>query len=187
MLIMRSPITFSSFNNANPFRDQYEEFIPPLPATAIPEVSSRDPVKVPRRHGIPQSRSEGQIYSPKALQVQHDQLRHQVPQSDGTNERATTHSRGRLPSGDMPQAAETPASVDQKAVVCRTESRKRSRSPVKRFLGLGKSQSLKDIPQEKETRDEDDKTGLKLWGDRLRHGFLVRVPLPFILEILMDF
>jgi hypothetical protein len=186
MLIMRSPITFSSFNNANPFRDQYEEFIPPLPATAIPEVSSRDPVKVPRRHGIPQSRSEGQIYSPKALQVQHDQLRHQVPQSDGTNERATTHSRGRLPSGDMPQAAETPASVDQKAV-CRTESRKRSRSPVKRFLGLGKSQSLKDIPQEKETRDEDDKTGLKLWGDRLRHGFLVRVPLLFVLEILMDF
>jgi hypothetical protein len=58
-------------------------------------------------------------------------------------------------------------------------SRKRSRSPVKRLLGMGKSSSLKDIagePQAQAREEETDKskrTGLKVWGDKFKHGFLV--------------
>jgi hypothetical protein len=167
-------MTFNSFNNANPFVDQYNEFIPPMPVPAIPKLKSPDPVKVSRGHGIPQSRSEGQIYSPKPLQPRYNASRCQLEQSDGTNDHGTTQLRGRVPSRDIPQSSGTLPSATEKPVFHRTESRKRSRSPVKRFLGLGKSQSMKEIPQEKESNEENDKkVGLKLWGDRLRHGFMV--------------
>ena len=167
-------MTFSSFSNANPFMDQYDEFIPPMPVPAISELRSPDPVKSSRAYGIPQSRSDGQIYSPKTLQVEYTGSKSQLGQSDGTDERSTTISRGRVPSRDVPQPTSTLPSADEKSASHQAESRKRSRSPVKRFLGLGKSQSMKDIPQDKEANDENDKkAGLKLWGDRLRHGFLV--------------
>lgn len=176
MLTTLRPMTFSSFNNANPFMDQYEEFIPPIPMPLTPELSSPDPMKVPRYHGIPQSRSEGQIYSPKPLQIKASKSRRHLAQSDGPDEHAASQSRGRVPSRDIPQAEGTVQDGHEKAIVSRNESRKRSRSPVKRFLGLGKSQSMKEIPQEKESNNEiDKKAGLKMWGDRLRHGFLVSI------------
>lgn len=182
------PLTFSSFNNANPFMDQYDEFIPPMPVPAVPELRLPDPVKSSRVYGIPQSRSDGQIYSPKTLQVEHTRSKYQLGQSDGTDEHSTTTPRGRVPSRDVPQPIATLPSADEKSASRRAESRKRSRSPVKRFLGLGKSQSMKDIPQDKEANDESDKkAGLRLWGDRLRHGFLVSISLPTIPSKLMNF
>ncbi len=59
---------------------------------------------------------------------------------------------------------------------------KRSRSPVKRLLGLGKSTSLKDIAGEPQAQakaepsDRGRRGGLKVWGDKLKHGFLVCAP-----------
>jgi hypothetical protein len=172
-------MTFSSFNNANPFMEQYDEFIPPMPVPAIPEARWPDPVKAHRGQGIPQSRSDGQIYSPKPLQLRGKQSQYQLVQSDGTTEHPGTHTRGRVPSRDFTQEIVTRPTADERVVGQPTESRKRSRSPVKRFLGLGKSQSLKEIPQEKESVEENEKkVGLKLWGDRLRHGFLVKTLIP---------
>lgn len=168
--------------------DQYDEFIPRMPVPAIPELRSQDPVKSARAHGIPQSRSDGQICSSRTLQVEYTGSKYQPGQSDGIDEQSTTISRGRVPSRDVPQPRATLPSADEKPAFHQAESRKRSRSPVKRFLGLGKSQSMKDIPQGKEANDENDKkAGLKLWGDRLRHGFLVNICLPTIQSILMDF
>ena len=167
-------MTFSSFNNANPFMDQYEHFIPPIPMPPTNELRTPDPMKISRYHGIPQSRSEGQICPPKPLQIHGKKSPHHLAQSEGHNEHTNTPPRGRVLSRDIPQVAETVQDGHEKGLVNRNESRKRSRSPVKRFLGLGKSQSMKDIPQEKGSNDESDKkAGLKLWGDRLRHGFLV--------------
>ncbi len=181
-------MTFSSFNNANPFMDLYDEFVPPMPVLAIPELKSPDPVKMSRGQGIPQSRSEGQICSPRTLPGRYNESCNQLVQSYGTNEHGTTHARGRVPSRDIPQAMGTLPGANEKPAVHLTESRKRSRSPVKRFLGLGKSQSMKEIPQEKEPTDENEKkAGLKLWGDRLRHGFLVRVSFPYTPTILTAF
>jgi len=167
-------MTFSSFNNANPFMDQYDEFIPPVPVAAIPELKLPDPVKSSRSHGIPHSRSEGHIHSPKPLHVQDNRAHYQLGQSDGTDEHSAPRARGRVSNHDSSQATESFPRAKDEAPRNRTESRKRSRSPVKRFLGLGKSQSMKEIPQEKEAVHEDDKkAGLKLWGERIRHGFLV--------------
>jgi hypothetical protein len=158
--------------------DQYDEFIPPMPVPAIPELKLPDPVKSSRSHGIPQSRSEGHIHSPKLLQLQHNRSHYHLGQSDGTDDHSVSHARGRVSSQDSAQAKERFSSAKEEASRHRAESRKRSRSPVKRFLGLGKSQSMKEIPQEKEAVHEDDKkAGLKLWGERLRHGFLVRFTL----------
>lgn len=153
--------------------DQYDEFIPATLVPVIPELRSPDPVKSSRAHGIPQSRSDGQIYSPRTFQVGYTGSKYQ---SDGVNEQPTTISRGRVPSREVPQSGATLPSADEKPAFRQAELRKRSRSPVKRFLGLGKSQSMKDIPQGKEANDENDKkAGLKLWGDILRHGFLVSI------------
>lgn len=171
---MSRPMTFSSFNNSNPFMDRYDEFIPPVPAPAIPEFGLPDPVKTPRSFGIPQSRSEGQIYSPKPFQVHDNASSYNFSQSDGPIDHDMARARGRTVSRDIPPMPEIPSRVDEKAAPRRNESRKRSRSPVKRFLRIGKSQSMKEIPNEKESKDESDKkAGLKLWSDRLRHGFLV--------------
>jgi hypothetical protein len=167
-------MTFSSFNNANPFMDLYDEFIPPVPVAAIPELKQPDPVKSSRSHGIPHSRSEGHIQSPKSLHVQYKRSPHQLGQSDGTDEHSMPRARGRVANQNSSHATESFPSAKDEAPKDRIESRKRSRSPVKRFLGLGKSQSMKEIPQEKEAVQEDEKkVGLKLWGERIRHGFLV--------------
>jgi hypothetical protein len=180
-------MTFSSFNNANPFMDQYDVFIPPMPAPATAELRSPDPVKVSKSHGIPQSRSEGQICSPKPLQFKSNKSPYHLGQSDGTNDHGNPLPRGRVPSRDTSQITGSVPGGNEKAAVNRTEFRKRSRSPVKRFLGLGKSQSMKEIPQEKDTNDESDKkAGLKLWGDRLRHGFLVSIWCSYQSTILTD-
>jgi hypothetical protein len=174
-LTVSRPMTFSSFNNANPFMDQYDEFIPPLPVAAIPELKLPDPVKSSRSHGIPHSRSEGHIHSPKSLHVQQNASQYHLGQSDGTDEHSVSRARGRVPNQDSSHATESFPSAKDEVPRNRTESRKRSRSPVKRFLGLGKSQSMKEIPQEKEAVHEDEKkAGLKLWSERIRHGFLVR-------------
>lgn len=168
--------------------DQYDEFILPTPVPAIPELRSLDPVKSSRAHGIPQSRSDGQICSSSTFPAEYAGFKNQVGQSDGIDEHSTTISRGRVPSRDVPQPRGTLPSADEKPASRQAESRKRSRSPVKRFLRLGESQSMKDIPQDKEANDENDKkVGLKLWGERLRHGFLVSICLSTTLSILMDF
>lgn len=182
------PLTFSSFNNANPFMDQYDEFIPPLTLPAIPESISPDPMKQFRSQGLSLSRSEGHLHSPKPLQIRSTRSRHQLEQSDGKNYYDATYPRGRAPSRDLSQLVGTPSSKIENAAANRNESRTRSRSPVKRFLGLGKSQSLGKIPQEKESTEESPgkKAGLRLWGDRLRHGFLVGDPCPCSLLLLTN-
>lgn len=161
--------------------DGYEEFIPPMPVPTISQLKSLDPMKVSRGYGITQSRSEGQICPPKPLQIHHHVSQYQVEQTDGTDDNGSMQPRGRVPSRDIPRTKDnSPGAKANDAV--RIESRKRSRSPVKRLLGLGKSQSMKEIPQEKEAQepkdDYDKKAGLKMWGDRLRHGFLVSILIP---------
>ena len=98
-----------------------------------------------------------------------------APESDddpGTSRGRSVHRPG------SPQKALQDVNEDEVLEVKEVPS-KRSRSPVKRLLGLGKSTSLKDIAGEpqaqakEEPSDRGRRGGLKVWGDKLKHGFLV--------------
>lgn len=60
-------------------------------------------------------------------------------------------------------------------------SRKRSKSPMKKLFGFGKSASLKDIAAERQTmfathsERPSQQGGGKSWTNKIRHGFLVGV------------
>ena len=61
----------------------------------------------------------------------------------------------------------------------RKQAKKRSRSPVKKLLGFGKSNSLKDIAGVTQSKSVSDIAspskgyGARSWTNKLRHGFLV--------------
>ena len=110
------------------------------------------------------------------------QLRNSPPRKAGGS-KDRDDGRGRGGAIQRPESPDrTLQAVDEEKVLdTRMSPRKRSRSPVKRMLGIGKSTSCKDIagePQNDDQAQEDlaertKKAGLKIWGDRLKHGFLV--------------
>lgn len=149
---------------------------------------NRDPAKTDHGRGMSQSRSEPALHN---LDKQQDagtakchipmNFSHRSPalSSSTSSSEAACGSRGR--SVHRPGSpTKTLQDVHENEVLeVQETSAKRSRSPVKRLLGLGKSTSLKDIVDEpqaqarEEQADKNKRTALRVWGDKFRHGFLV--------------
>lgn len=172
------PLTTRSFKDVNPFTVLHEVNVP-RQSSLESYPKSPDPMKRSIGHNIPQSQSEGRIYSPKYMRVLQGDPGCYLAQSDGTNDDANPQSRGRGRSRNLTPTAEESQRESNNAVIPEVEQYLRSRSPVKRLLGLGKSQSSRDIIQEKEVKDDHEKkAGLRGWGDIFRHGFMVRTHSP---------
>jgi hypothetical protein len=172
--------------NANPYMNG-----PPSPIYIPPPLSlrgNRDPAKADHRRGMPQSHSEPALHG---LDGQQDAktVKYHIPVhiSQRSPAQSPSNSSGETAGGSRGRSVHRPSSpikplqdVNENEVLeIRKTSRKRSRSPVKRIFGLGKSTSLKDIagePQAEAREEQPDKskrTGLKVWGDKFKHGFLV--------------
>jgi len=183
-LTSSSPVSYTSFENANPFRQ--DPIL--LTSTAPAPLSFRKATDTENGFEAPQSRSEFNLrqlrLTPKSVPVvDYDipphlphypsRLRPQQPNHD-----VNVHARGRpTQRSDSPVQQLERVSEDE-TLDMKKSQKKRSRSRVKTFFGFGKSTNLKDIagqPQAKEAQSDQIKhDGGKSWGDRLRHGFLVR-------------
>jgi hypothetical protein len=97
----------------------------------------------------------GSTPSPAHAAVSHEQER-----------RGRTESRPQTPF-DRPQLSRSNSP---------TKGKKRSRSPMKRLLGLGKTSPDKNTPQQSTPKERTPasatKRSLKEWGSMLKHGFL---------------
>jgi hypothetical protein len=148
-----------------------------------------DPEKVDHGSGMPQSRSEPTLHGMDGQQ-ETKPAEYRIPthlsprsptrsRSNPSSEAAST-SRGRSVNRPNSPVKKLQDVNENEVLEVQKAPRKRSRSPVKRLLGMGKSSSLKDIagePQAQAREEETDKskrTGLKVWGDKFKHGFLVR-------------
>ena len=193
-----SPISFTSFANANPFWDEQNDPMPQMPkASRTPQMppplsisKAKDPAKIGEATGMSQSHLQSEPYTqslsvsgkppPTTFASQTLQITDRAP--------GVTHDaaigRETPPRGRMVQHPATPMralqAVNENEVLGEPKLvRKRSKSPMKRLLGLGKSTSLKDIageprsPAKKENQDGSGKAGQKSWSNKLRHGFLV--------------
>lgn len=103
-----------------------------------------------------------------------------VKQNDARFEAEDTN-RGRTP-----RRPPSPTHIPHVPSADTTNPQKRSRSPLKKFLGFGKSTSLKNIPSGPQSKTssaspEKNTTPLTTWGNRIRHGFLVP---PFLIQAL---
>jgi hypothetical protein len=149
---------------------------------------NRDPAKSDCGRGLPQSHSEPTLHGLDGKQDAKTAKYHiPIHISQRPPAQSPSTSSGEAASGSRGRSVHRPGSpikplqnVNENEVLeVQKPSRKRSRSPVKRLLGLGKSTSLKDIggePQAQTREEQPDKskrTGLKVWGDKFRHGFLV--------------
>ena len=180
-------MSFSSIARDNPFEDEQSEPVPSIPPP-LSIRNNKDPSKLVDNRSMPQSRSESTLKPlSRSTRVQAAPLNapftsptvSPTEDPEKADYRAIGIARGR-PIGRCGSPVKALQNVDEneKGQV-QGLSRKRSRSPVKRFFGLGKSTSLRDIAGEPQVqarddpKDESKKVGLRLWGDRLKHGFLV--------------
>ena len=159
-------------------------FMPP--PLSLPK--NRDPEKTDHAGGMPQSRSEPTLYGLDGQQetkpAERDLPTHSSPTSptrsqSSASRGAASGSRGRPVNRSKSPTKILQDVIENEVLDVQKVSRKRSRSPVKRLLGLGKSTSLKDIAGEpqvqarEEHADKAKRSGLQIWGDKFRHGFLV--------------
>jgi hypothetical protein len=112
-----------------------------------------------------------------------------VPRRLDVTKEEVRFEAGATARGRTPQRPAFPSHTSHVQSTDAAKPQKRSRSPVKNFLGFGKSTSLKDIPNDPRSKSnsaspEKNKTPLKTWGNRIRHGFLVRIP--FMPNALID-
>lgn len=149
---------------------------------------TRDPAKTTHGRSMPQSYSEPTLHglggqedakSGKCHVPIHLSHRSTAQSPSSSSGGASQEPRGRLvhrPSSPIKSLQDVHENdvLDVQKIV-----RKRSRSPVKRLLGLGKSTSLKDIASEpqvsarEEQPDKSKRAGLKIWSSKFKHGFLV--------------
>jgi hypothetical protein len=172
--------------NSNPYVGELQSPIcipPPLSVSR-----TRDPAKTAYGRSMPQSHSEPTLHGLEGkddatlgtfhVPTQHSQ-RSIVHRPCNFSAGAHQGHRGR--SVHRPSSPTKPLQdVNENDVLdVRMISRKRSRSPIKRILGLGKSTSLKDIasepqaPAREEQADKSKRTGLKTWSSKFKYGFLV--------------
>ena len=198
-------MTYSSFVNANPFTDGLPQgMLPPTPSPTMPLPlavrRAHDPTKAHKAPGMSQSQSEPSLQSldnlrkPQIAQyhVPQQYLPQAVPKGNEQIKAGLkpSHGRGRLISRPGSPIQNSQVYEEKQAHDEPKPSRNRSRSPVKRLLGMGKSSSLKDIAGEPQLgpKEKDEytgkRTGMKLWGDRLKHGFLVGKFLAMTLPVL---
>jgi hypothetical protein len=187
ILISCRPTSFTSITNGNPYRNE-----PQGPVCMPPPLSLRgigDPEKVDRGSGMPQSRSEPTLHSMDGQQetkpAEYRNPIHLLPRSPTRSRSNPSSEAARLSRGRAVNRPNSPVKklqdVNENEVLeVQKPPRERSRSPVKRLFGMGKSSSLKDIAGEPQARarggraDKSKRTGLKVWGDKFKHGFLVR-------------
>lgn len=149
------------------------------------EAHSRGQKRLPSSSSEPNLQSYSPTYATYGSYAGHDfESLPQTPPPSSPENASNTTSRGRSRrNDDIKHGA---------VVVVDTVKRTRSRSPVKRLLGIGKGTPTKGKPQPpeetktptKQAKHETspsktstpasgkNRTGLKQWGDRLRHGFL---------------
>ena len=186
VLILCRPTSFTSITNGNPYISE-----PQGPVCMPPPLSLRgngDPEKVDRGSGMPQSRSEPTLHSmdgqQKTKPAEYRIPIHLLPRSptrsrSNPSSEAASMSRGRAVNRPNSPVKKLQDVNENEVLEVQKTPRKRSRSPVKRLLGMGKSSSLKDIagePQAQAREEQADKSkrpGLKVWGDKFKHGFLV--------------
>ena len=187
------PLTFSSFANANPFLDYSNEFRPlsrsPVKSSpSLPEPLKSSPslpesIKLPQVQKIAQSQSEGQLNSPSLSNFDLSAF-DSWPQSRPSISSGITlpSFRERLFSrefdidSDVEDVPEIPAAYKTEAndsARDRSKPRKQSKSPVRRIRTMIKSQSMKEVSDGQERYESPKRAGLRVWGDRIRHGFLV--------------
>jgi len=164
---------------------------PPSPIFMPPPLSlrgNRDPAKTDHGRGMTQSHSEPALHG---LDGQYDAstVKYHIPihisrRSPAQSPSNSSSEPGGTLRGRSVQKPSSPIKPlqdvnEDEVLEVQKASRKRSRSPVKRMFGLGKSTSLKDIAGEpqaearEEQLDKSKRTGLKIWGDKFRHGFMV--------------
>lgn len=164
--------------NANPYLNEPRSPMYMPPPLSLHKIG--DPAKTHHHgRGIAQSHSEPTLYGLDGQHEPHTTQHPPTPSPGPPSGEVASSSRGRTvhrPSSPI----KTLQDVNENEVLdVHKTSRKRSRSPVKRLLGLGKSTSLKDIAGEPQAQgneehlDKGKRTGLKVWSDRLKHGFLV--------------
>ena len=156
------------------------------PPLSIPK--NKDPAKTDHGRRMPQSRSEPNLDGLNGQQeVKTVDYHIPIPLSQRSPNKSPSNSSSEASNvsrGRPAQRLDSPEKklqnvIENEVLDVQRISRKRSRSPVKRLLGLGKSTSLKDIAGEpqvqarKEHVDKTKRTGLQGWGDKFRHGFLV--------------
>lgn len=155
---------------ANPFVDN-EALRPHPKAPSFPADNTYD---------IPESRGGEKVLQPEELSNTHCPKSAQLSQSQTTCRQAEPSQITRSQSNRGRNAkASNPSTPDRRNDVPPKSPIKRSRSPMKRLLGLVKSSSVTKL-EEKEmpTRpitpgSSSKKDSLKKWGDRIRYGFLV--------------
>ena len=170
--------------NSNPFN---EDFVPLTPG--IPQ-----PLSVRKKENVSTSLEATRMSpSPSLPNVQPFTFRHTQPREQNYRSPAPPRSdikndelkieAGTAARGRTPYRPASPSHVSRDPSIDAAKAQKRSRSPVKKLLGLGKSTSLKNIasePRSKSNSTSPDKgrtTPLRVWGNRFRHGFLVEIPL----------
>ena len=164
--------------NSNPFTDG------PTPLThGIPL-----PLSIRKRENMPTPPEMPQMAQPSskplpphvaASQNQPRQQFHLSPAPHRLDKKDETSVGGNTARGRTPYRPTSPTYVSQSPSTDAAKPQKRSRSPVKKLLGLGKSTSLRNIasePRSKSSSESPEKgrtTPLRTWGNRFRHGFLV--------------
>jgi hypothetical protein len=185
-LIPYRPVSFTSMMNRCPCINEPRSpiYIPP----PLRLCRYGDPEKNDHGSGMPQSRSEPTLHGMDGQQETkpaecripiHLSPRSPTRSRSNPSSEAASTSRGRAvnrPNSPMKKLQDV---NENEALEVQKAPRKRSRSPVKRLLGMGKSSSLKDIAGEpqaqarEEQANKSKRTGLKVWGDKFKHGFLV--------------
>lgn len=172
--------------DANPYMNE-----PSSPIYMPPPLTLRgnqDLAKIDHGRTMPQSRSEPTLHGldgepdtkPAKYQMPaHVSQRSPITVPANSPSEAVTSPRGRPVNRPSSPVKKLQDLKEGEVLDVQNISRKRSRSPVKRLLGLGKSTSLKDIAGEphaqawEEQADKGKRAGLKVWGDKFKHGFLV--------------
>lgn len=187
ILISCRSTSFTSITNGNPYRNEPQDPVCMPPPSSLRGIG--DPEKVDRGSGVPQSRSEPTLHSmdgqQEAKPAAYRNPIHLLPRSptrsrSNPSSEAAGMSRGRAVNRPNSPVKKLQDVNENEVLEVQKAPRNRSHSPVKRLFGMGKSSSLKDIagePQAQAREEQADKikrTGLKVWGDKFKHGFPVR-------------
>ena len=177
MLIINSPVSFSSVANANPFKDKPFPLSPSVPPPL--SIGGRFRANATPIPSLPQSQSESSLYTCSARLSQPAELPapfrlNQSPSKSPDNESRSSHREdGPVPRRSKSLRDNTDADRKEQS---RSPS-KRAKSPVKRLFGFGKSDSDRNIAgetvmQPKHSRNHSvPETGGRSWTNKCDTGF----------------
>lgn len=177
VLIADSPKSFTTFVRKNPYRDSNEPSTPPL-SSPIPFTRHKNETSStfwPFRNHVDQ----GECDSNEFYELDTDQKVSNLPNSQKSQQNVARpveqdEVRGRRPV--TPTACLPQFNLDPSCSFSKTPP-PRSRSPVKKLVGMVKNMSVNQIPIEPsppktQTPTSTSKRKWKEFGHKLRHGFL---------------